>query len=228
MAFRKIIFDFDHTLVRLGPHVDWRAAIREIEEIYTVAGIPESVLQECRGVGFKLMRTVYDHMLSALPSEQTQEIQGRAFGCLEGYELLGADKALPMEGAANLLSWLRKHGYQCSIVSSNGSRAVKRTLECLGLKDLVAGVFGRDPLLRLKPYPDQNRACLESLGWNAEETLLAGDSPDDILSAKDLSIFTVGVASGLSKEERLREAGADRIIQNLTELPAIIKNAERE
>ena len=30
MPFQKIIFDFDHTLVRLGPHVDWRAAIREI------------------------------------------------------------------------------------------------------------------------------------------------------------------------------------------------------
>lgn len=228
MPFRKVIFDFDHTLVRLGPHVDWRAAIGEIEKIYTVAGIPDSVLAECRGVGFKLMRTVYDHMLSALSAEQAKEIQERAFRCLENYELLGADKAPPMEGAVSLLSWLRDHGLECAIVSSNGSQAVERTLESLGLRTFVAGVFGRDPVLRLKPYPDQNRACLECLGWDASETLLAGDSPDDILSAKTLSIFSVGVASGLSKEERLREAGADRIIQNLSELPSIIQNAERK
>jgi phosphoglycolate phosphatase len=228
MAFRNVIFDFDHTLVRLGPHVDWRTAVREIEKIYAVAGIPESVLQDCRGVGFKLMRTVYEHMMSSLPVEQAREIQWRAFNCLESYEILGADKAPPMEGAANLLSWLCDHGYPCAIVSSNGSQAVERTLESLGLKTFVAGVFGRDPLLRLKPHPDQNRACLDSLGWQAGETLLAGDSPDDILSAKALSIFSVGVASGLAKEERLREAGADRTIQNLGELPSIIQNADRK
>lgn len=225
MAFQTVIFDFDHTLVRLGPHVDWRAAIREIEEIYTGAGIPAHIIEESKGVGFKLMRTVYDHMRISLPAEETENIQGRAFRCLESYELLGADKALPMEGAEGLLSWMCDHDYRCAIVSSNGSQAVERTLESLNLKKFVSGIFGRNPLLRLKPYPDQNRACLESLGWNPEETLLAGDSPDDILSAKALSMFSVGVASGLAKEEKLRDAGADRTIQNLAELPSIIQNS---
>lgn len=227
MPFQRVIFDFDHTLVRLGPHVDWRSAIREIEKIYADAGIPDAIIEECKGVGFKLMRTVYDYMKSALPVEQAMAIQGRAFRCLESYELQGADKAPPMEGAAELLTWLRRRGYACAIVSSNGSNAVERTLDVLGLKEFVSGVFGRDPLLRLKPHPDQNRACLESLGWNTEETLLAGDSPDDILSAKAISIFSVGVASGLAKEDRLREAGADRIIQSLAELPSIIDAAQK-
>lgn len=62
MKFRKIIFDFDHTLVEFGPHMDWRSAIRQIEKICVQEGIPTVVLQQSKGVGFKLMRTVYDHM----------------------------------------------------------------------------------------------------------------------------------------------------------------------
>jgi phosphoglycolate phosphatase-like HAD superfamily hydrolase len=53
-----------------------------------------------------------------------------------------------------------------------------------------------------------------------------GDSPDDILSAKPISIFTVGVVSGLAKQDRLLEAGADRIIHNLSELPSVVKTGK--
>ncbi len=223
MKRNQIIFDFDHTLVELGPHVDWRRAIEEIESIYLKEGIPPKVLEQSRGVGFKLMRTVYDFMLEALPSDRTQQIQGRVFDALESYELQGAGRAKPLQETEPTLSWLRSKGYPCAIVTSNGTAAVGRILECLGISDCFNGVFGRDPPCRLKPYPDQNQACLTSLGWSAEETLLVGDSPDDILSAKPLSIFTVGVVSGLAKKDRLVEAGANRIIASLGELPSVVQ-----
>jgi len=223
MGIKRIIFDFDHTLVKLGPHVDWRQAIQEIESIYLDEGVPAEILEQSKGVGFKLMRTVYDYMLRALSPERVKKIQGRVFNALESYELLGAERAMPLDGTGSVLSWLRSNDYQCAIVTSNGTAAVERSLECLGFSPFFNGVFGRDPCCRLKPYPDQNRACLTSLGWKAEETLLVGDSPDDILSAKPLSIFTVGVVSGLAKQDRLLEAGADRIIHNLSELPSVVQ-----
>ena len=218
----NIIFDFDHTLVELGPHVDWRRAIEEIETIYLKEGVPATVLEQSKGVGFKLMRTVYDFMLEALPSERTNEIQGRVFDALERFELLGAGKAKPLEETEPTLSWLRSKGYPCAIVTSNGTAAVGRTLVCLGISDFFKGVFGRDPSCRLKPYPDQNRACLTSLEWHAEETLLVGDSPDDIQSAKPLAIFAIGVVTGRAKADQLLGAGADRIINDLSELPAVL------
>ncbi len=226
MGLKRIIFDFDHTLVEFGPHVDWRRAIEEIENIYLDEGIPAKVVAQSKGVGFKLMRTVYDYMLEALPSDRTKEIQGRVFNALESYELLGAERATPLDDTGSTLTWLRSNDYPCAIVTSNGTAAVERSLECLGFSPFFNGVFGRDPSCRLKPYPDQNRACLTSLGWRAEETLLVGDSPDDILSAKPLSIFTVGVVSGLAKQDRLLEAGADRIIHNLSELPSVVETIQ--
>ncbi len=223
MRLKRIIFDFDHTLVELGPHVNWRQAIQEIEDIYLREGVPAEIVEQSKGVGFKLMRTVYNYMQEALPSDRAKEIQGRVFNALESYELLGAERATPLDDTESTLSWLRTNNYPCAIVTSNGTAAVERSLECLGFSKYFNGVFGRDPSCRLKPYPDQNRACLTSLGWKAEETLLVGDSPDDILSAKPISIFTVGVVSGLAKQDRLLEAGADRIIHNLTELPSVVQ-----
>ncbi len=223
MGLKKIIFDFDHTLVELGPHVNWRQAIQEIEDIYLREGVPAQIVEQSKGVGFKLMRTVYNYMQEALPSDRAKEIQGRVFNALESYELLGAERATPLDDTESTLSWLRSNDYPCAIVTSNGTAAVARILECLGISKYFNGVFGRDPTCRLKPYPDQNRACLTSLGWKAEETLLVGDSPDDILSAKPLSIFTVGVVSGLAKQDRLLEAGADRIIHHLSELPSVVQ-----
>ncbi len=226
MGLKKIIFDFDHTLVELGPHVNWRQAIQEIEDIYLREGVPAEIVDQSKGVGFKLMRTVYDYMLRALSPERVKEIQGRVFNALESYEILGAERATPLDDTESTLSWLRSNDYPCAIVTSNGTAAVERSLECLGFSPFFNGVFGRDPSCRLKPYPDQNRACLTSLGWKAEETLLVGDSPDDILSAKPISIFTVGVVSGLAKQDRLLEAGADRIIHNLSELPSVVQTGK--
>ncbi len=223
MGLKKIIFDFDHTLVELGPHVNWRQAIQEIEDIYLREGVPGEIVEQSKGVGFKLMRTVYDYMLEALPSDRTKEIQGRVFNALESYELLGAERATPLDDTESVLTWLRSNDYQCAIVTSNGTAAVERSLECLGFSSFFNGVFGRDPSCRLKPYPDQNWACLTSLGWQAEETLLVGDSTDDIQSAKPISIFAVGVVSGRAKMDQLLVAGADRIIQNLSELPSVVQ-----
>ena len=226
MGLKRIIFDFDHTLVELGPHVNWRQAIQEIEDIYLREGVPAEIVEQSKGVGFKLMRTVYNYMQEALPSDRAKEIQGRVFNALESYELLGAERATPLNDTESTLSWLRSNDYPCAIVTSNGTAAVGRTLECLGISEYFNGVFGRDPTCRLKPYPDQNRACLTSLGWRAEETLLVGDSPDDIQSAKPLSIFAVGVVSGRAKMDQLLGAGADRVIQNLRELPTVIQDTQ--
>ncbi len=218
----NIIFDFDHTLVELGPHVDWRRAIEEIESIYLNEGVPSKVVEQSKGVGFKLMRTVYDFMLEALPSERTKEIQERVFDALESYELLGAGRAKPLKETEPTLSWLRSNDFPCAIVTSNGTAAVESTLVCLGISDCFKGVFGRDPTCRLKPYPDQNRACLTSLGWRADQTLLVGDSPDDIQSAKPLAIYAIGVVTGRAKADQLLGSGADRIINDLSELPAVL------
>ena len=228
MAFTNVIFDFDHTLVELGSHVDWRQAIRNIEQIYLEEGIPPRVVEECRGVGFRMMREVYDYMLGVLPQERVHQIQARAFNALESHELRGAEQAMPMEGVERVLFWLRTRGFQCAIVTSNGTRTVEYSLASLGLGHFFCRVFGRNARYRLKPYPDQNLACLKALGWREAETMLVGDSPDDIESAKPLSIFTVGVVSGLAKQDRLKAAGADRIVQGLAELPAVIEAAQAE
>lgn len=225
MRFRNVIFDFDRTLVDLGPHVDWKSAVTEIEGIYLSEGIPPEMVEQNKGFGFRLMRTAYDHMLVAFTPERLREVQGRIFSALELHELRGVGRASLMAGAQEALSWLRSHACRCAIVTSNGTRVAERTLQRLGMSSSFAGIFGRDVSCRLKPYPDQNQLCLRSLGWHAEETTLVGDSPEDILSAKPLSIFTVGVLSGRAKQDKLSEAGADQIIAGLAQLPSALQTA---
>lgn len=221
--FHNLIFDFDHTLVEFGSHVEWRPAIQHIERIYSEEGIPEDVLKSNRGTGFRLIRAVHDHMLATLPPDRAKEVQNRVFNALEEYEFRGADQAEPREGARDLLFWLAQNEFECAIVSSNGTRAIERTLELLSLRHYFVRIFGRDASCRLKPYTDQNQLCLGALGWSPDETLLLGDSPDDILSGKALGIFSVAIISGFVAKEKLGEAGADRILSSLTGLPILLQ-----
>ena len=46
----------------------------------------------------------------------------------------------------------------------------------------------------------------------------------DMQSGREVGIFTIGVLTGLESEEKLRENGANAVIESVKDLPKIIEN----
>ena len=73
-----------------------------------------------------------------------------------------------------------------------------------------------------KPNAELVKKTLNELSYNAQDTLVVGDMPFDILMGKNAGVYTCGVTYGVSGKNRLLEAGADWVIDDISELLEIV------
>ena len=74
----------------------------------------------------------------------------------------------------------------------------------------------------LKPNAEPVIKTLNDLSYCPEQTLVVGDMPIDILMGKNAGVYTCGVTYGNSDEGSLLEAGADYVIDGISELLDIL------
>lgn len=73
-----------------------------------------------------------------------------------------------------------------------------------------------------KPNPQMLYELMDQLSFKAEHTMMVGDSEHDVKMAKAAGVFAVGVDFGVHDHRRLEAAGADVVISDLLQLPAIV------
>ncbi len=69
-----------------------------------------------------------------------------------------------------------------------------------------------------KPHPSMLRQALRDTGCDAGRAVMIGDTTYDIEMGRAAGFATIGVAWGYHATDRLREAGADRIIEEFAAL----------
>ena len=57
--------------------------------------------------------------------------------------------------------------------------------------------------------------AIDALGAAVDESVLVGDSPSDITAGRDVGIATIGYANKPGKRQRLTNAGAQFVIDDL-------------
>jgi phosphoglycolate phosphatase len=72
----------------------------------------------------------------------------------------------------------------------NPSRAI---VEALGLKPFFTQIYGGNSFPTKKPEPQGARRLLQELGSNPGETVMVGDSSNDVLTGNNAGLWTVGV-----------------------------------
>ncbi|MCC6847878.1 MAG: HAD family hydrolase [Deltaproteobacteria bacterium] len=221
-ALRAILFDFDHTLTDFGRWVDWAAARSDVMELYRAEGLdPERVTR--RSYAFGLFVALDEALAARASRVHADGIRDRALAILEHHEHTGAARADWLRGAAALLELAADRDIALGIVSANGEAPIRAALARLGAADRFGAVLGRSPLFPPKPAPDMHREALRRLGVDAASALGVGDSPNDMRAARAADILTVGVLGGEGSEERLFQAGAAWVVEDLTVLPALLE-----
>lgn len=123
-----------------------------------------------------------------------------------------------LSGALELLQPLNQAGVTCAVLTNKRGYASREVCDHLGLTPLLRGVFGVGDTPWLKPDPAFTRHALERLGAIAATTLLVGDSPFDVQTAKNAGLGFIGVTTGTHTAEELRAAGAERVCAGLPEV----------
>jgi HAD superfamily hydrolase (TIGR01549 family) len=219
------LFDFDNTLARLEPVVDWAASRHELEPMLRNAGAPEPLFQQFPRGNLVLYEAYRVHLAATVSREggEPAAVLLEASAIIEKYELQGVDRASPLPGAVDILHAITRAGSTVGIVTSNSSRTVGSWLEKNGAAKPVQIIVGRDSLLPLKPAPDMIMKARKTAGIPAERTTYVGDTPGDCVAAHAAGVTFCGIASAQGARDALREAGASEIFSSPAAL-AIQKN----
>ncbi|MHB8380824.1 MAG: HAD family hydrolase [Candidatus Binataceae bacterium] len=204
------LFDFDTTLARLDPVVDWpklRAGVRAILER---ADAPRKVLEQHPPRALA-MYDAYRAHIERTPDTRGSRVLARVSKLIEKYELAGVDRARPLEGACELLRALARLDLRAAIVTSNSSVVAARWLMRHRVAATVSFIVGRDSKLALKPAPAMLQRALELSASRPRDTIYVGDSLDDLRAARRTRIRFVGVASDDAARDRLIAGGATEI-----------------
>ncbi|WP_166802841.1 HAD family hydrolase [Streptomyces sp. ICN441] len=139
---------------------------------------------------------------------------------LTDLELTAVELAEPTTHAEEAIEALLKNGHHLAAVSNNSTAAVRRYLELRGIEAHVSPVIGREgtrvPLM--KPSPAMVSMALQAHGVPPENAVFVGDSVTDIEAARAAGTMSIGYANKPGKAERLGQAGATVVIEDMAEL----------
>jgi phosphoglycolate phosphatase len=107
------------------------------------------------------------------------------------------------------------------VATGKGREGLAHLLRTHGLDDyfVTAQTADGNPS---KPHPGMLLAALAETGCAAERAVMVGDTEFDVAMGRAAGFATVGVAWGYHPGERLRAAGADRVIEDFAELGAAV------
>lgn len=210
MIYKLWLFDFDNTIARLEPEVDWAGGRPVLERYLRSVGAPDELFERIPRGNLPLYDAYRTLMLAESNEAHKVGPLQHASDIIEKIELEGVDRAQPLEGAIETIAALKRSGAAIAIVTSNSSKTVARWFKNRGVASIDA-IIGRDTLLGLKPAPDMLLRALEIFSIDRSETAFVGDSEADLKAAQTCGIKFYGIASNDSTRTRLLAAGATEI-----------------
>lgn len=211
---KAVLFDCDGVLVDSEPALARIAAIALAD--FGAPAKPED-FKPYIGTGED---SYLGEVLKKYNVEYTQEVKQHVY---EKYIELADDFVESFAGVRELLEELKSSGYRMAVASSADMIKVEANLKVLSVSDNMfdAVITGSD-IERKKPYPDIYLLAADRCNIEPAMCYVVEDAVSGIQSAKAAGMTAIGFTSAHSADE-LREAGADYIIDSITELMAVLK-----
>ncbi|MFN0122583.1 MAG: phosphoglycolate phosphatase [Blastocatellia bacterium] len=218
MAFFCYLFDLDGTLI------DSKADIIEsvnlsLDEL-GLARLPAGSVQGFIGEGVRLLISRAVAASFARPAtdgeiEQALVIYARHYHA----HLLDQTRLYP--GVIETLESLRPA--PMAVVTNKPVQFTIPILDGLGLTPYFAAVLGGDSLPERKPAPAPLIEAARLCEQPPAACLMIGDSAGDIIAGRAAGMRTCGCTYGFRDEAELVSAGADFLIGDMMNLPALLK-----
>lgn len=216
---RLLLWDIDHTLIEtrgvgraLSAAAFEQVTGQTMREQAAIDGITEAVIfrETAKLHGLDTTRAEFEQFAQALSEEHVANAR----------QLRERGAALP--GAAAALEALHAAAVRQTVVTGNVRAVAETKLHVFGLDsriDWEAGAYGEDADLR----PDLVALALRRAATRAADAVLIGDTPADVEGGHAHGVHVIAVATGRSSIDVLREAGADVVLEDLTDTERLVK-----
>jgi len=227
VPIEAVIFDLDGTLANFN--LDYKTLRSEVRSYLIRMSVPTSVVDVNESI-FEMLKKAeifLKHQDKSKPAGAFEEVRLQAFAIAEKYEMAAASATSLQVGANETLKELKRMKSKIGLCSTSNEKAVNYILQRFKIQDFFQVVVSRDKVKYVKPSTEQFEVALKELGVTPQATLIVGDSTVDMQSAKELKAVAVGLPTGVSTMEQLKNNGANYIITSLTDLPTLIKEINK-
>jgi len=222
LPFDGLVFDLDGTLIDSVPDLALALnAMMDEEGLPHVRPeqVPAMVGQGARILVTKAMLAVGRPIGDT--AEEAARLERLHDRFVEFYESKPVVGTRPYDGAEDLLRALRAAGIRLGVCTNKPHGPTLGVLRALGLEDLFDAVVGAGLIPERKPDPRPLLLTLERMGVPPARAAMIGDTPYDVGTARGAGMPVVIVDYGYCPVPPA-EAGADRLVSRLADVPAAL------
>lgn len=207
-----VLFDLDGTVVDTIPHI--LASFRHATADVLGEALPDDVLMHYVGVPLaRQMRYFTDD----------EEVAERLLASYREFNHRTHDQMARLyPNTRSALEALARSGMPMGIVTSKSRMMAQRAIDLFDLGGYFPAVVTADDTATHKPDPGPVLQGASLLGVEPSRAVYVGDSPADIESGNGAGAGTVAATWGVASRERLLAASPDAIINDISELPALL------
>ena len=215
---KAIHFDLDGTLIDSVP--DLALAVNEMLEALGRETFSEETIRYWVGNGAK---TLVKRALLGTRQIEGKDVDEALFRkahtlFLDAYTKHLCEATRPYPGVIETLTALKARGYRLSIITNKPQQFVAPILEGLGFWGLIEHFLGGDSLPMKKPDPLPLHHMCKMMGVRIEESIMVGDSKNDILAANACGMQSIGVAYGYNYGEDIRTYNPTVVVESFKEI----------
>ncbi|NHB59160.1 phosphoglycolate phosphatase [Acinetobacter shaoyimingii] len=206
-----ILFDLDGTLVDSAFDL-YRAMNLSLTEL-NLPLVTEEQVRVWIGKGTSLFcHSVLQHITGQVDPAQHQLLLDTFL------RIYNADPCVdtrPFDGIIEFLDWGKAQGKTLVCVTNKPEQPARKILEILGMSHYFADVIGGDRFEVRKPDPKPLLHCVEYFKVTLEQTLMVGDSSNDVEAARRAGIDCIVVSYGYNHGEDIKLCQPQQVVDNL-------------
>ena len=209
-----IVFDNDGTIL------DTEEAISRSFEAVLKKHVPGIILTAEDYASF-LGPTLQETFEKYAPGQDTEALVAEYREINRQMHFTGVIK--PIEHVPELLEYLKNNGYDIAIGSSKKKDTVKLGLEVCGLDKYFDTIIGVDDVENHKPHKETIVKAYQAKGYSMSNCIYVGDSPSDVVCAKNAGVYSIALTSNKLKRKELEDSKPNKLIDDMLEIEEILK-----
>ncbi len=213
-----VLFDLDGTLVDSLPDLAF-----SMDAMLEQLGLPTRGIDKAREwIGNGAEKLVKRALTDDMNGEPETGLFHRAFSLFsEIYVSNTSNRSRIYPGVRECLQYLKDNNCQIACVTNKRARFTEPLLRSLGLYNDFSIIISGDTLPKKKPDPMPLLHAAQTLNVAPENTLMVGDSRNDVQAARAAGLPVVAVRYGYNHGENIEDSKPDRVVDSLAEMPGL-------
>ncbi len=216
------LVDLDGTLVDSLPDIAF-CVDRMLERL----GLPPAGPERVRGWVGNGIDVLVERALADDPSPEPRHAQALTL-FKELYAAHTSDRSRVYDGVREGLEFLDGAHVALGCVTNKPAYYAEKLLAALDLDRYFRLVVGGDSVAEKKPHPMPLLHAARHFGADATESLLIGDSVNDVAAARAAGFGIVCVTYGYNHDGDIRASRPDALIDSLADLPKLFNSPGEE